>query len=130
MRRDSSSFMPLSTLPPFPLLHSFIYSSLFLVSPGLSLRQAISTWKQCPPRGYVGYKGTYTTYFESRRNNVSPLVGQMIGRLSTACPGFRGPGLPASLSSSQKPRRSVIYPKWSTVSNTKSSDKEDEIYIR
>lgn len=36
--------------------------------------EAISTWK-CPAWGHVGHEGTYTTYFEARRNNVSPLVG-------------------------------------------------------
>lgn len=94
------SFEPtflLSFIPPSFLLLLFVRPSVSV----LFRSAAISTWK-CPPWGHVGHEGTYTTYFEGRRNNVSPLVGPVIGRLREraasslyAGPDFRYGPIPA-----------------------------------
>jgi len=127
--RDSSSFMPLSTLLFLLIARSYI---LLL----LSRLQAALFVKQYLPGSSVhrgGYKGTYTTYFETRKNNVSSLVGQTIGRSRLRVTHARVPktlDFRCTSPLSRKPRRSMIYSKWSTVSTTKRSDKKDEIYIR
>ena len=126
--RCDNSFLGASivTCPP-PSLFFFVSVMRLFPRVILALRRAISTWGLMSAREHVGHEGIYTTYFETRRSNVSTLVGagRSVDRdygsptefatlpgAPIGLPGYTTGGPPA-----RKSRRIplVIYPKWSAL---------------